>query len=146
MVRLPVWVRSTARAEYDGADDCAMWEMEMGRERRARRSPRRYFERLELRRDLPFRGMCAPDRRASLSAIATACFRFRTLPPERERSEPCLYSRITLRTLARPLPRWDERRLECRAMSYLLSRLSRVVRRMPRLRAHRAQAARPAAT
>src|SRR5258708_38289432 len=53
-------------------------------------------------RDLRRRGMRAPDRRASLSAMATACFRFRTLPPEPERRVRCLYSRITLLTLPRP--------------------------------------------
>src|SRR5258708_39337896 len=53
-------------------------------------------------RDLRRRGMRAPDRRASLSAMATACFRFRTFPPEPERRVRCLYSRITLLTLPRP--------------------------------------------
>src|SRR5262245_20118815 len=46
--------------------------------------------------------MRAPDRRASLSAMATACLRLRTLRPEDERSEPRLYSRITFRTFRRP--------------------------------------------
>src|SRR2546422_8508517 len=50
--------------------------------------------------------MRAPDARASLSAIATACFRLLTLPalPARpDFSWPCLYSRITFLTLLRPL-------------------------------------------
>src|ERR1700687_5003140 len=53
-------------------------------------------------RGLRSRGMRAPARQASLSAMATPCFRFRTLPPEPERRVRCLYSRITLLTLPRP--------------------------------------------
>src|SRR4029450_11175713 len=48
--------------------------------------------------------MRAPLRRASLSAMATACFRFRTLEPDEERRVLRLYSRITLLTLPRPRP------------------------------------------
>jgi hypothetical protein len=69
-----------------------------------RRSRRLYFERLELRFDPPLRGMRAPACLASLSAIATACLRFRTFVPAEERSDPCLYSRITFWTLPFPLP------------------------------------------
>jgi hypothetical protein len=52
--------------------------------------------------DAPFLGILAPERRASLNAIATACFRLATffLPPDF--SSPDLYSRITFFTLARP--------------------------------------------
>jgi hypothetical protein len=57
---------------------------------------------LQERFDRPLRGMRAPDRRASLSAMATACFRFRTLAPDDDRSERRLYSRITLETFPRP--------------------------------------------
>src|ERR1700730_17985387 len=67
-------------------------------------------------RDLRRRGMRAPDRRASLSAVATACFRFRTLPPELERRVRCLYSRITLLTFPRP---FAGRRLVLRVVRFL---------------------------
>src|SRR4029077_20391097 len=53
-------------------------------------------------RDLRRFGIRAPDPRDSPSAMATACFRFRTFPPEPERSVRRLYSRITLLILARP--------------------------------------------
>src|SRR5690242_21361494 len=48
-------------------------------------------------------GMRAPERRASLSAMATACFRFFTFFPEDERSDFRLYSPITFLTFRRPL-------------------------------------------
>src|SRR5690349_15556207 len=53
--------------------------------------------------DAPFLGMLAPDSRASLSAIAIACFGFLTFffPPDF--NWPCLYSCMTLPTFARPL-------------------------------------------
>lgn len=52
---------------------------------------------------LRFGGTFAPERRASLNPIAIACFRLLTffLPPDF--SSPCLYSCITLPTLALPL-------------------------------------------
>lgn len=49
--------------------------------------------------------MRAPDRRASLSAIATACFRLRTFDPDEDLSDPRLYSPITFLTFPRPLRR-----------------------------------------
>jgi hypothetical protein len=64
------------------------------RRRRARRPP-----------DKRFPGMRAPASRASLSAIATACFRLRTLVPEDDRSAPRLYSRMTVLIFALPLAR-----------------------------------------
>lgn len=51
----------------------------------------------------PFRGIFAPDRRASLSAIAIACFRLFTFRPLPDRSLPCLCSLITRLTFRRPL-------------------------------------------
>jgi hypothetical protein len=48
------------------------------------------------------RGMRAPAWRASLSAMATACLRLRTFPPEDERSLPRLYSPITFLILRLP--------------------------------------------
>ena len=48
-------------------------------------------------------GIFAPDFRASLSAIATACLRLRTFFPLPDRNVPCLCSCITLATLLRPL-------------------------------------------
>jgi len=58
----------------------------------------------------PFRvrdrlGIRAPDRRASLSAMATACFRLRTFRPLDDRKLPRLYSRITLPTFFWPVRR-----------------------------------------
>jgi hypothetical protein len=50
--------------------------------------------------------MRAPERRASLSAMATACFRFRTFEPEDERRVPCSYSRITVPIFPRPVLLW----------------------------------------
>ena len=53
-----------------------------------------------------FFGIFAPDFRASLSAMATACLRFFTLPPFPplpDFNSPCLYSCITFLTLPRPL-------------------------------------------
>src|SRR4030095_13595027 len=47
--------------------------------------------------------MRAPAWRASLSAMATACLRLRTLAPDDERRLPSLYSRITLPTFRCPL-------------------------------------------
>src|SRR5581483_5000470 len=51
----------------------------------------------------PFFGILAPDSRASLSAIATACLRLATFLRPPDFSWPCLYSCMTLPTLARPL-------------------------------------------
>jgi hypothetical protein len=65
--------------------------------------------------------MRAPLRRASLSAMATACFRFRTLEPDEERRVLRLYSRITLLTLPRPRPP----PLELRPLRLLLLLLAR---------------------
>jgi hypothetical protein len=45
----------------------------------------------------------APDLRASLKAMATACFRFFTLARPPDFNWPCLYSRMTLPTFAFPL-------------------------------------------
>ena len=53
-----------------------------------------------------FLGILAPDFRASLSAMATACLRLRTFFPLRpDLSVPCLCSRITFAILPRPLLR-----------------------------------------
>ena len=49
--------------------------------------------------------MRARLRQASLSAMATACFRLRTLAPEDDFSAPRLYSRITLAAFVRARPR-----------------------------------------
>jgi hypothetical protein len=45
----------------------------------------------------------APELRASLKAMATACLRFLTLARPPDFNWPCLYSCITLPTLAIPL-------------------------------------------
>ena len=58
--------------------------------------------------DAPFFGMFAPASRASLSAIAIACFRFFTFFRPPDFNSPCLYSCITFSTFLRPLPRDDE--------------------------------------
>ena len=46
-----------------------------------------------------FRGILAPERRASLRAIATACLRLFTFFPLPDLSFPCLCSFMTLWTL-----------------------------------------------
>src|SRR5229473_2044077 len=52
-----------------------------------------------------FFGIFAPDLRASLNAIATACSRLLTFAPVLpDFKSPSLYSFITLRTLLCPLP------------------------------------------
>src|SRR5579872_3462454 len=50
-----------------------------------------------------FLGIFAPDLRASLRAIATACLRLFTFLPLPDLSFPCLCSCITLLTFALPL-------------------------------------------
>ena len=52
---------------------------------------------------LLFLGIFAPDRLASLSAMATACLRFFTFLPLPDFNSPCLYSCMTFLVLARPL-------------------------------------------
>ena len=47
--------------------------------------------------------MRAPDRRASLSAMATACLRLRTFDPDDDFNVPRLYSRITFFTFFLPV-------------------------------------------
>ena len=49
-----------------------------------------------------FLGIFAPDRRASLSAMATACLRLFTFLPLPDFNVPCLCSFITLATLRLP--------------------------------------------
>jgi len=72
-----------------------------------------------------FLGIFAPDFRASLNAMATACLRLFTffLPPDF--SVPCLNSCITFSVLPRPLLADDERFLEVvfLAMDSSLARL-----------------------
>ena len=76
----------------------------MSPRRRVAASPPGY--RLELLRLLlfflaaPFFGILAPDSRASLNAMATACFRLVTFLPDRpERRVPCLRSCMALPVL-----------------------------------------------
>lgn len=57
--------------------------------------------------------------------MATACLRLRTFAPEDERSEPCLYSRITFEIFPRPLPRPPALLLERRAITNLPRALTR---------------------
>src|ERR1700748_3587732 len=56
----------------------------------------------ELQDLLFFLGIFAPDLRASLSAIATACLRLFTFLPLPDFSGPSLCSCMTLRTVERP--------------------------------------------
>ena len=56
----------------------------------------------DLRDEDFFFGILAPDLRASLNAIATACLRLRTFLPLPDRSVPCLCSCITFSTFPRP--------------------------------------------
>src|SRR5678815_2741375 len=49
-----------------------------------------------------FLGIFAPACRASLSAMATACLRLRTLAPDEDLSVPVLNSRMTFRTFLMP--------------------------------------------
>src|SRR5688572_11863788 len=128
--RLRTWgIVGRARAEYDEAGACATSRVagEAG-ERRWAALPPAYFERLELRFDPPLRGMRAPACLASLSAMATACLRFRTFAPEEERSDPCWYSRITFSTLPFPLP--VELLVERRAIGCPPARLPRALSRV----------------
>src|SRR5690242_4247225 len=57
----------------------------------------------DFRDELFFRGILAPDRRASLRPIATACLRLFTFLPLPDFNAPCLYSCITFLTLLLPL-------------------------------------------
>ena len=50
-----------------------------------------------------FLGILAPERRASLKAMATACLRLFTFLPLPDLSFPCLCSFMTLWTLRLPL-------------------------------------------
>ena len=60
-----------------------------------------------------FFGIFAPDLRASLKAIATACLRLFTFFPLPDFSLPCLCSFITLWTLRLPLEPLLELEWEC---------------------------------
>jgi hypothetical protein len=59
-----------------------------------------------------FFGILAPDFRASLSAIATACLRLFTFLRPPDFNVPSLYSCITFSVLARPFAAGDDRFLD----------------------------------
>lgn len=61
---------------------------------------------------LPFLGIFAPDFRALLKAIATACLRFFNFFRPPDFSVPCLYSCITFLVFARPFVDDEDERLD----------------------------------